>query len=114
MKTLFEKTKMTPKVTSSKENGKISLEGNLITLENPTFWKEISKRLIEDSQTKEVQFDLEYVNTESLRNLLNLIKKTNGIKYKWYYQDFDDDMLEMGKNLELISKAEFEFIEKKS
>ena len=113
METIFEKTKTTPQVKWSKEYDIISIEGNLITYDNPTFWKEISKKLINDSETKQVEFDLEYVNTNSLRNLLKLISNTKGIKFKWYYQDFDDDMLEMGKNLELFSKTEFEFIEKK-
>lgn len=113
METLFEKTIMTPQVSLSKDKESMFLEGNLITTENSIFWNEISENLINDSKTKKVEFDLEYVNTDSLRNLLKLISKTNGIKYKWYYQDFDDDMLEMGKNLESISKTEFEFIEKK-
>ena len=112
METLLEKTIMTPQVIWSENS--LLLKGNLIICDNPSFWKEISNKLLENSKTKHVEFDLEYVNTDSLRILLRLLIKTNGIKYKWYYQDFDEDMLEMGKSIEEITKSHFEFIKKES
>ncbi len=64
------------------------------------------------------EFDLEYVNTASNKQLMQLILVLDSIaqkapvKVKWFYESIDEDMLSLGKRFQKLAKnIDFEFIE---
>ncbi len=65
-----------------------------------------------------LEFDLEYVNTASNKQLMQLIlafdeiAKQHPVKIKWFYEAIDEDMLSLGQRYQKLAKnLEFEFIE---
>ncbi len=64
------------------------------------------------------EFNLEYVNTASNKQLMQLmlaldeIAQNATVIVKWFYESIDEDMLELGKRYQKIAKRiNFEFIE---
>ena len=65
-----------------------------------------------------VEFDLEYVNTASNKQLMQVIlafdqiAANHPVKIKWLYEAIDEDMLNLGKRFQKLAKnLDFEFIE---
>ncbi|MBN2891148.1 MAG: DUF1987 domain-containing protein [Bacteroidales bacterium] len=64
-----------------------------------------------------VDFDLEYVNSASAKQIIQLllaledISKNNDVSIKWYYEAIDEDMQLLGKRFKNLADIEFEFIE---
>lgn len=114
MKTILNKTAQTPLVTYNEVDNKLKLEGNIISLENGTFWKNISKEIAENSNLKSLDFDLEYINTHSIRELLILLKtqKVSDLEINWIYVDHDDDMKELGQVLSELCSKKINLVEK--
>ena len=52
---------------------------------------------------------LNHINTNSILHLIKLInlKQNNVI---WFYEESDEDLLELGKDLEILSNNLFEFV----
>ncbi len=70
------------------------------------------------NDSTEFEFNLEYVNTASNKQLMQLIialdevANKSDVKIRWYYEPIDEDMLSLGKRYEKLTKnIEFEFIE---
>ena len=64
------------------------------------------------------EFDLEYVNTASNKQLMQLmlvldeIAQKAPVTVKWFYESIDEDMLTLGKRYSKLAKnINFEFIE---
>lgn len=64
-----------------------------------------------------IQFDFEYFNSTSAKYILDIFKALNvlsdmgiGILVKWFYEEDDEDMLEVGEEMSRMSKLEFEYI----
>jgi hypothetical protein len=73
----------------------------------------LEKKLVPISLT----VDLKYINTSSTKSILNIVKKINTlgkgtIRVFWLYEIDDDDMIEIGEDLEKLSEIKFEFVEK--
>jgi len=64
-----------------------------------------------------VEFDLEYVNSASAKQLIQLLlaledlNKVTSVLVKWYYESIDEDMQLLGKRFKNLADLEFEFIE---
>ena len=62
-------------------------------------------------------FDLEYVNTASSKQLIQImlllerINAKSNVKVKWYFESIDEDMQSLGERYNKLVKVEFEFIE---
>lgn len=114
MKTIFEKSTQTPLVTYDNVNKKLKLEGNIIGIDISNFWKDITKEIIENSNLKSVDFDLEYINTVSIRELLFLLKNqsVSGLEINWLYMGYDDDMKELAENIQTVTSKKINLIEK--
>ena len=61
---------------------------------------------------------LEYFNTSSSKCILDVFKKLEGIHksnneviINWYYEEDDEDMLDMGKDYESLIRIPFDFFE---
>lgn len=113
----IEHKKRSPKV-DFKLNGELSIIGNCFPEDPKSFFEPILTWL-EDFKayyTGEVimSIDLNYVNTSSVKILLELIQNLTGkfkskTKINWIYEIEDEDMLEVGEDLEKVSEFKFNF-----
>lgn len=64
-----------------------------------------------------LEFNLEYVNSASAKQLIQVlltfeeINKKSKVKIKWIYEEIDEDMLMLGKRFKNLTDIEFDFIE---
>lgn len=68
----------------------------------------------------EFHFNFEYFNSTSAKFILDIFKtlsKLNSrgreVDVKWHYEEDDEDMLEVGKEMSRMSKLPFEYVESK-
>ena len=66
-----------------------------------------------------LHLQLEYLDTSSVRSIVDMIKLLNGFKEKgfkivinWYYEKDDDDFYEVGEAMQSVCKSEFNLVEK--
>ena len=94
----------------------ISTPDNVITFFNPVNdW--IVKYLDESCDYFQLEFFIDYLNTSSTRILIDILRVIKTYQtdtftpiIKWNYETDDEDILELGEELALISKLEFEYI----
>ncbi len=109
----IESTHKTPRVILDPENGIFELSGRSIPEDALGFYKPIFDWL--DAYAKaplpvtHVRFDLEYFNTSSSKNILEILKRleaihTNGheVRVTWYYDEDDEDMEETGQDYQAL------------
>ncbi len=64
-----------------------------------------------------IEFDLEYVNTASSKQLIQVIlaleevAKNADVVARWYYEEIDEDMQSLGERYAKLVDVKFEFIE---
>lgn len=114
-------TKTTPEIQFDSTTGELYVKGisfpeNAKSFYTPAFqWLE---NYITNTPIKTIlTFDLYALNTSSskciytiLRYLNDICKKGHNVFVKWCYEDFDEDMLELGQDYELLLSIPFEFI----
>jgi len=110
-------TTKTPEI-EFRTDGNFKISGNSY-MENPAkFYGELVEwlELFLEQNSNPVFFDvyLVYINTSSTKiilKLMNLINTTSKseLKITWKYQIDDDQMLELGKDFEKITKHHFDF-----
>lgn len=116
-------TAVTPEVYFNAEKNVLEITGRSIPLNPEKFWSPVMSWFIRNSyQNQEISISLnfDYLNSGSqkfLVRLFKLLKESNdkGIlsekKIIWNYQDYDEDMREIGQDFEFVSGLKFEFIE---
>jgi len=110
MESLFiDNTSITPKVQFSVETGLLVLEGRSIP-ENPEdFYRNLIKWLKEYYVSREgateIHFKFEYVNSGSTKFLLEFLRlvrefqdKGKATMIKWYYEEEDEAIQELGEH----------------
>ncbi len=122
MNTLFiAGTLKTPEI-NFKPSGDFTIKGNSYPEDSSEFYGAASKWLIEffkkNTSTVNLNVDLKYVNTSSIKSILNLIMQIrsasdSNVKIAWMYELEDDDMLATGEDLQEMCDLKFDFIEKK-
>jgi hypothetical protein len=114
----IEPTAGTPQV-DFKMNGELNMEGRSLPEDAAKFYKPIVEWL-ETYSCEETTFNfrLEYLNTSSSKQILNVIKSVEkkdsnkNIVVNWYYEEGDIDGLETGEHFATIMKdIPFNFIE---
>lgn len=62
-------------------------------------------------------FNFEYFNSTSAKYILDIFKSLNALNtlgldldIKWFYEEDDEDMLEVGEEMSRMSKLKFEYI----
>ena len=114
----IEPTKNTPLVNFF-VSGRLVMAGS-INAENAREFFDPIIAWIAALESPEVDFDLiiEYVNTSSAKKLLALLQKLQSnsnietIKVNWFYQKWDEDILDMGHILaESLKRIKFEYVE---
>lgn len=116
---IIEKTKQSPAVVFQSD-GNLLIKGisniNLTQkFYEPVFdWLKNFKKL----QPKQIKLILEiyYLNTSSALILVEFLKTINSFKEEgsklnitWRYEEDDEDILDLGEDIQLTTKSEFEF-----
>ncbi len=123
MKFLIEQTRVTPLVDYNNGERILRISGRS-SPENPLmFYQRLMDFVDEFASSIEpvltVNVSMEYFNTSSTKCLFNLFKKMNEVQRElgkvvvinWYYEDWDDDMLEIGEDFSYGLDMEFNLIE---
>lgn len=77
----------------------------------------IKKYADNPSELVVIEFDLEYVNSASAKQLIQLLlaledlSKVTKVSVKWYYESIDEDMQLLGKRFKNLADIDFNFIE---
>jgi hypothetical protein len=113
----------TPSVNMNASNGLLKIFGRSIP-ENPVkFYQPIENWIEKFIQTSPVdltlQIHLDYLNTHSTECVLILMKKIEGyykssntnIKIIWNFDEDDEDMEDLGKDLSTLVSIPFKYIE---
>jgi len=119
----IEPTHKTPKVYFDPANNIFELSGRSIPEDSVGFYKRILDWIDEYSGSPnsktEFKFELEYFNTSSSKNILELLKKlekiyqsNNAVNILWYYDEDDEDMEETGEDYKALLSVPLELIMK--
>ncbi len=118
----LEKTKNSPEIILNKEESTFKIAGRSIVEDPKDFYSPIYTWLEEYVKTplKETNFifDLEYFNSSSARQIMELImllekipETGNKVKVSWMYEEGDEMSKERGDEIKLVSKLDFEIKE---
>ena len=118
---IIQGTDDSPKVILDAENKKMEISGRSLPEDVSTFYKPIIEWVNEYSkqpnQLTVLAFKLDYFNTASSKNILNILLKLkdihetgNEVLVEWHYQEDDDDMLETGIEYARVVKIPFKNI----
>ena len=121
-KIVIEPTANTPGVYFDDDKSCISIEGRSIP-ENPAEFYEAlanwtSEKLVVPYPEVQLDFRLEYVNSASAKQILNFMrivreKIYDGCKcrLRWFYEDDDESILELGEHLKNTLGIPIELVE---
>lgn len=110
----IEPTHKTPKVYFDPANNHFELSGRSIPEDSVGFYKKILDWVEDYGKTPntktEFKFELEYFNTSSSKNILELLKKLekihlqgqSAVQITWYYDEDDEDMEETGEDYKAL------------
>jgi hypothetical protein len=109
-------TDTTPHIELNPDNGLLQIDGRSLTDEAAVFYQPVKNWLIEyakqPAHQTELSIRLEYLNTATSRQFLDLFKvmeKIPGARIFWYFSDEDEDMEEMGQELAELVNIKIEF-----
>jgi hypothetical protein len=119
-KLLINKTSKSPFI--SLENGSFQFSGRSIPEDAKRIFKPVIDWLKEykplDSNLTTINFCFDYLDTSSSKCVFDILKVLDDIYagghqmvINWYYDEGDDDMLDLGIHLKSFVKAPFNFIE---
>jgi len=119
----IEPTHKTPKVYLDPENNAFEISGRSIPEDSVGFYKPVLDWLDEYAKNPlprtEFKFELEYFNTASSKNILEILKKLESIyeqghdvKIIWYYEEDDEDMEETGEDYKALLSVPVELVMK--
>ncbi len=109
MRFFLEPTKNTPYVNLDIKNGLIEFKGVSSPSNSLAFYTKIFKviNLYKKSKRKTVEVNLAFThfNTSSSKCLFDILKQIKGLEkmgkdvtINWFYEEFDDDMREVGED----------------
>jgi hypothetical protein len=119
----IEPTHKTPKVYFDPEKNQFELSGRSIPEDSVGFYKKIldwiEEYAAQPNPKTEFKFELEYFNTSSSKNILELLKKLekiyqdgNDVRILWYYDEDDEDMEETGEDYQALLSVPLDLIMK--
>ncbi len=118
----IEATAKTPKLKVNPEKGLIQLSGISIP-EDPRaffepFQEAVDKYIVAPKEKTLVEFKLEYFNTSTTLIIRNLLRKLSemtsktDLQIRWYFEEDDEDMGEVGGELKILfPEVDFEIVE---
>ena len=122
MENLFiERTRNTPLINFDCTTGIMKIVGRSIPESAHDFWHPVADWIIQYSQQPRrhtvLKVQLEYVNTSSSKYFLDVFKlfekihrepDENTVAVEWYYEEYDEDMMEMGEDFKSILRLPFD------
>lgn len=120
-KLILEETEDTPEIVLDPEEGKfkiskISVPENALDFYRPVL--EWIKQYAEEPNIQTVfDFDLEYVNTASSKQIIQIIlllqkvSEKGNVKVNWYYESIDEDMRALGARYKKLVTVPFDLVE---
>jgi len=119
----IEPTHKTPKVYMAPQEGLFEISGRSIPEDSVGFYKQVMDWLDEYSKSPAgktpFKFELEYFNTSSSKNILEVLKKLesifqagNDVTITWYYDEDDEDMEETGEDYKALLSVPVELVMK--
>ncbi|MBQ3690528.1 MAG: DUF1987 domain-containing protein [Bacteroidales bacterium] len=120
-KFIREETEDTPEIIFDPESGifkisKISVPENALDFYRPVLdW--IKQYAEEPNVQTQFDFDLEYVNTASSKQviqvilLLQKVAEKGDVRVRWFYESIDEDMKALGARYKKLVNVPFELIE---
>ncbi len=118
----IESSKHNPQVVLDKEKGILKISGRSIVEDPNKFYMPIYlwlEEYVKDPNPEtDFQFDLEYFNSSSARQVMKLIillediqKIGKDVKVTWMYEEGDEMSEERGEEIKVVSKLKFEIVE---
>ena len=113
-------TTHTPAIYCNLSKGILDIKGRSSPENTPAFYSPIKSALSSNAELKRlnVRILLEYFNTSSSKCLYDIFKEIrtlqkNGtdVNIRWYYEEYDEDMLEAGEDYSDILSLPFTFVE---
>lgn len=117
----IEPTHKTPKVYLDPQEEHFEISGRSIPEDSVGFYKPILEWLDEYANgpisKTDFKFELEYFNTSSSKNILEVLKKLervyqdgHDVHIKWYYDEDDEDMEETGEDYKALLSVPLELV----
>ena len=115
----IEESAKLPEVVLDSNGGTISFKGICIPEDAASFFGEIfgwiDVYLKNPLPETNINFEIEYMNTSSMKSVVFLLSKfeiiaDTSVTVNWYYDEEDDDILELGEDLQYMSKLQFQYI----
>ena len=114
-------TNNTPEIDFDHEKGSMLISGRCFTQNILDFYAPIKKwvedYLVQPKDATTLDLKIEYMNSASTVIIANLLKRISllkdadhVIKVNWYYIDGEEDMIEVGKELEVLVSVPFNFV----
>ncbi|MBV6646875.1 MAG: DUF1987 domain-containing protein [Cyclobacteriaceae bacterium] len=112
-------TRITPEIILDFDERTIELKGvsspeNSLDFYNPIV-KQLRDRQAELEGFAQIKMALVYFNTSSSKCLINLFKTvqslTTNLKVQWFYEEYDEDMVETGEDFSELLDIPFEYHE---
>ena len=116
-------TRDTPAVYFDAEKGIFKMFGRSLPENSLKFWTPILRQIENGIQTNklDIRVKMEYYNTSSSKCVFDLFRVFKSIEQKgvelsirWYYEEYDEDMLEAGEDYKNLLDLPIKFIEEKS
>lgn len=96
------RTNKTPEIIINVDDKIVIMRGRCFIINTQTFFVELIEK-IKDLNNLTYNFDLEYINSSSLKYIIRmLIKYSKPYKVNWYYQEDDFDIQEKGEHIKII------------
>tara|TARA_R110000868_G_scaffold35734_6_gene127700 strand:- start:1211 stop:1594 length:384 start_codon:yes stop_codon:yes gene_type:complete len=106
---ITEHTNTTPNISLDYCSGLLKIKGNSFSFDSKTFWMGVMDKIGElMSYIETIEIELNHVSSNSIPYILKLIN-FNYININWVYDELDEDMYNLGEDLESITKSTFNF-----
>ena len=106
----------TPKIILDKKNGIFEISGRSLLEDSAGFYRPVLDWIVayaaEPNPATEFVFKLEYLNSASSKQILNMLsvlEVIKGMKIIWYFHEDEEDMEEIGEDFSALVKIPFEF-----
>lgn len=117
VKVLIASTRYTPEVSLNEDTNELVFSGRSFPDNSGRFYEEVSSALTfeNDKDSITLQFMFEYVNSSSIISILKLIREIEerldrgDVKIHWHYDSEDDEMMNIGKDIERIVTCKFHY-----
>lgn len=114
-------TQETPEIKFDSSNGKLSIIGRSYPSDTAAFYQVINTWLnqyvLQPNPVIVLEINIEYFHSVSVKFLTNIVKKLLrlsspeiSVSIVWYYEEDDDDNIDLGKSLERDTQTKFTYV----